>query len=359
MSIFAASGFYLLAAAGLLLISLTGEWFTALLPGLTQEGRSMALNLAYYVPFLIFPVLLWAARGEGRLDALRLNPISLGSTVKIALAALFSMLLVYDAGLVWMALLQKLGLNVFASSYPVPASRSELTLSILTAALIVPVGEELLFRGAMLSAWEELGTKRGVVATAALFAVFHGSLTGLPGQFYGGMMLALVVVWTDSLYAGFIFHGVYNASSLIMAYMAGGGAEDAAGAAQTDIMAALGGPSVLPALLLEIVLMGMLVNLLTRGLRMNRALQRAGAKVAENGKFDAKSLPKEAMEELGGILRDPVKRRRMKPEQLFGGEYRGSRGPLKAKEWLMLVPALAIAVLFYAMDILSMLGGWA
>ena len=94
-------------------------------------------------------------------DALRLNPISVGMMVRISIAAVFCMLIAQNATVLWTALWQALGLDVFAGdAYVRPNGTAGLTLSAVSAAVIAPVCEELLFRGAVLGAWERRGRRR-------------------------------------------------------------------------------------------------------------------------------------------------------------------------------------------------------
>ena len=74
-SLFGASALYLLASAGLWLVGLIlAPQIPALFPGLSTEQLNLLINLCYYLPFLFFPVALWASRRNG---ALRLNPLPL------------------------------------------------------------------------------------------------------------------------------------------------------------------------------------------------------------------------------------------------------------------------------------------
>ena len=58
--------------------------------------------------------------------------------------------------------------------------------------------EELMFRGVMLPAFERRGRMYGVVVSAALFALMHGSVSGLPVHFGLGMLMGLMAVRLDS-----------------------------------------------------------------------------------------------------------------------------------------------------------------
>ena len=217
--------------AGLLLLLATaGLWLSAALasrlPFRGWAGMAV-LNALYYLPFMLAPVLLCAARG-GATASLRLNPVPRGMLLPVILLALMS---VYSASALtygWTALLSRLGLE----AGPVPAapeSRRALSLAILCTAALPAVCEELLFRGVVLSAWESRGTRLALGATTALFALLHGDLYGWPAYLLVGGVAGAVTVTLDSLYAGITFHTVYNAACLIVSYAAAGMGETGAG----------------------------------------------------------------------------------------------------------------------------------
>lgn len=359
-TILTASGFFLLAAAALLVTALAvgALALVGVFESLSQETFSLLYTAAYYLPFLLLPAALWAGRGEGRVESLRLNPISAGTTIRIVIIALLSVTITTDISVFWMALWQKLGLNVFVSSYIRPANTTELTLSILGVSLIVPVCEELLFRGMILSAWEHRSRRSAVIASALLFAMLHGSLIGLPNQFYAGVMLALLVLWTDSIYAGVIFHGVYNAYATILNYINTGVPSEAETDAlmQTDLIAAIGGPVVLIALLAEIAMLGAVVWALLRGLRMFDALRRSGAEVNERGKLVMGERMQNRLREIA--LRQIEDRRAgRKPAPFVPPPTTASKEKLGVAEILMLMAGVCVTLVLYGMDLLTMLGG--
>ena len=60
------------------------------------------------------------------------------------------------------------------SPLPAPSSAGELLLTILGAALVAPIGEELFFRGFALTAWwRDLGAPAALVRSTLFFAVIH------------------------------------------------------------------------------------------------------------------------------------------------------------------------------------------
>lgn len=270
--LFAASGFYLLAAVGLWAMVIASPYAARLIPGASQETLTLIVGILYYGVFLILPIALWASGKEGMLDGLRLNPMPPLTMLRTILVAVLCVLIVYDFDVFWMALWQKLGLNVFSDTYIRPANTGELMKSVISAGFVAAASEELLFRGVMLSAWERGGTKKAVLVTSALFAMVHGSLLGLPGEVFCGIVMALLVVYTDSLYTGMIFHTVYNSILVVVSYLSSSAetaetlAEDAL--LETDIISGLGGWTAVLPLVLEMAFMGLLLVGLLRGFRV-------------------------------------------------------------------------------------------
>ena len=352
-SLFGASALYLLASAGLWLVGLIlAPQMPALFPGLSTEQLNLLINLCYYLPFLFFPVALWATRRNG---ALRLNPLPLRLMLMSVLAALICVVLIYDLSVFWMILCQKLGLNVFTDSYIRPANTAELMRSIIAGAVIAPVCEELLFRGAMLSAWESGGTRRAIGVTAMLFAILHGSVVGLPGELIAGLILGALVIWTDSLYAGMAFHTVYNAAVMMLDYMSSApeAAESAAEVSlmQTDLAAYFGGAE-LAMLAVEILVLGLMLTFILRIFHMHAYVREIQRTLAPDGSPEkmmeaARRIPE------GGTLLDQER-----SDQLRRGDFI-PRAPLSpsAGTVLVIMAGVVSSLGLYVFDLLSMLGG--
>ena len=294
---------YLIAAAGLTACSL-------LLP----DGIGMAgANLIYYGLFFAVPVAL-TMRKTG-IEAFRPNPISLRGMIAVILLAMNGVLFADNVTVLWAIPFQKLGLNVDAVSVAVPTNARGLVVSILIVAVLPAVCEEFLFRGAILSAFEANGTRYAILFSTVLFALLHGSLIGLPAQFIVGLIIAFVVVCTDSVYAGVIYHTVHNAASLIMQFVQQRSItpEDAQ---VTDYFTAIGGVGGIFTLLVEMILGAAVMLMLLRLFRMRAMLRKV-----------------------------PIQ-----PE---------NRAPLKISEWAVLLGAAVCIAGLYITDVWMMLGGGA
>lgn len=224
----------LTAASALVLLATAGLWLSALGAGLirAEAGALFAIeNALYYLPFVALPLAVYARRRPGLGAALRLNPLPMLSVVTLILVGLVSVYLASPLAAVWGALLDGLGLKG-VGSLPAAQSEGELALSIIVMAALPAVCEELLFRGAVLSAWETRGTALAIGVSSALFALIHGNLYGLPAFLLVGAVAGFVTWATNSVYAGMVYHTVYNTACLVIPYlMAGQG--DGAGFAFT------------------------------------------------------------------------------------------------------------------------------
>lgn len=95
-----------------------------------------------------------------------------------------------------------------------------LLLSFIVVCAIVPLFEELLFRG-LLFGWLRLylGTAFAAGVSALAFAAVHGMLHAIPGIFALGVILALLYERSGSLWPAVICHGAYNALMLVWFYL--------------------------------------------------------------------------------------------------------------------------------------------
>jgi membrane protease YdiL (CAAX protease family) len=84
-------------------------------------------------------------------------------------------------------------------------------------ALVGPVVEELLYRGAGMTLLARFGAPASVGATALGFGLGHGLLLALPALVFFGVVTALLRLRTASVYPCMLVHCAFNATSLILA----------------------------------------------------------------------------------------------------------------------------------------------
>lgn len=298
----------------LYLLSGVGLYASVLFAGMgwnaDAETVGRVYTALYYLCFLALPIAMSVMRRREILPALRPNPIPLPSVLLIVAMALLGVFLVNDVTLIWSIPFQKLGFDVTAGGVDVPVDRMGLMLSVLYMAVLPGVCEEFLFRGMLLSAFEGEGTRRAMVLTSLLFMLMHGSLIGAPAEFILGMLIASLVIYTDSIYAGLIYHTVHNAAAVLLQFLQQ--RMPAVEGAATDYLTAIGGLPGLLVLLVELALTAAMLRLMLRV-------------------FQARA-------QLRGV--------RMNPR----AQLRLSKG-----EWALLIAGVALTALMYVADVVNML----
>lgn len=101
----------------------------------------------------------------------------------------------------------------------VPASMGEYALGIVFTALLPAILEELFCRGAVLREYEHYGTMFSIFAAASVFALLHMSVASFVFTWVLGIVLAVVVRKTDSIYPAVIVHFSVNMFSLTRTYL--------------------------------------------------------------------------------------------------------------------------------------------
>jgi hypothetical protein len=85
---------------------------------------------------------------------------------------------------------------------------SQWLMLVLGGAVLAPVVEELVFRGIILQRWAyRWGTRTGVIASSALFALGHGEWFG---HFLFGMLMSLLYLRTRRLWVPIVAHAINN-----------------------------------------------------------------------------------------------------------------------------------------------------
>src|SRR5581483_2782472 len=149
---------------------------------------------------IILAIVLAIARPEWRrLLALR-APASYGRALTSALAAFVVVYAV--AGIV--------------STYSHPDREQGLTPDTWDPHRVVPVVEELTFRGLGYSLLAPLGRLPAVLWIGVAFGLAHGLVDALPILIAFGAALAWIRARTESVYPGMLVHGLFNAIALIV-----------------------------------------------------------------------------------------------------------------------------------------------
>ncbi len=94
-----------------------------------------------------------------------------------------------------------------------------LWLNILYIAILPPVIEEFIFRGALFQGFRNCGLFKTAFFTALMFGLAHGNLNQFMYAFAVGMFLAYLVEASGSVYATMLAHSLINGSTVFIMYL--------------------------------------------------------------------------------------------------------------------------------------------
>jgi membrane protease YdiL (CAAX protease family) len=92
-----------------------------------------------------------------------------------------------------------------------PTTLGRALVMVLALVLLAPICEEMLFRGVILRGYEELSPRAAILASGALFALFHQSLPQGLALLPLAFLLSYMVWRSDSLLSGIVAHAANNA----------------------------------------------------------------------------------------------------------------------------------------------------
>ena len=94
-----------------------------------------------------------------------------------------------------------------------------LWLNILYIAILPPVIEEFIFRGALFQGFRNCGLFKTAFFTALMFGLAHGNLNQFMYAFAIGMFLAYLVEASGSVFASMLAHALINGTTVVLVFL--------------------------------------------------------------------------------------------------------------------------------------------
>lgn len=177
--------------------------------------QTLSYLLAFTIPALLLLKLLHIPLGQ----AIRTEKVGfLFSAAGVCFGSMVCLLANFPAQWV-VELEQSLGFSGEIPGYSMDDSPLVQALFVLSVAVVPPLVEELLFRGAILQAFRRFGDRFAVLASAFLFAFFHGNAAQIVFAFLCGLVLGLLMVKTNSIWVPVAVHGINNGFSCLTAVL--------------------------------------------------------------------------------------------------------------------------------------------
>ena len=180
-----------------------------------KDGVYLSLIVLQLLIFIIPGIIFCRLRGVGYSLKLNIKPFAPG---KLGFILLCAMTLACGTMIIRFAQVYAAGITDFTftlyDTY-LPEDMKDvgsILYVVITFAAIPAICEEFVFRGIMLTEYNEggFGAVTSAVITSIMFAMLHFSLERLPMYFFGGIILAFAVYTTGSVLASMIIHFLYN-----------------------------------------------------------------------------------------------------------------------------------------------------
>lgn len=178
------------------------------------------LLITEYIIILLPNILYLKLRGYSLKHTLRLNKLTLKQGIYIGLIIVFTYPVAVFLNTIVIFILNSIG-NIIPSPLPIPQGPKTYLLSLFVIALSPGICEEIMFRGTIMRAYENMGIKRAIIYSSLLFGIFHLNLQNLLGPMFLGLILALVAHKTNSIFASILGHTLSNGIAMTISYMAG------------------------------------------------------------------------------------------------------------------------------------------
>lgn len=190
------------------------------LPGQLPYFIRAAVVLGFYAA-IAAPVVISARRQGLRLsEAVGLRPVSWGTGIGLAAAAVLAARLLAVA---WAVAATVLRLRLPGGSADITSvfgsSPMGIAVTVTVAILVGPFVEELVFRGVTFAQLERFqGTLGAIVGSSALFGLLHVNPLELIPLMLAGALFAWVFKVSRSLWTAIIAHGAFNLVAVIALY---------------------------------------------------------------------------------------------------------------------------------------------
>ena len=173
-------------------------------------------GIAIYL--ILLAIVLWIGRGLPRRDFFALHrPPSWGRALGLAFAGYIAIFIGAGLLLIGLDAGDEQGLTPEAWD----SSRAgAYAANFLSVALVGPVIEELVYRGAGMTLFQRYGSAIAVAVTSIGFGLGHGLVLALPALVLFGVVTAILRLRTQSIYPSMLVHCAFNATSLIVAVAA-------------------------------------------------------------------------------------------------------------------------------------------
>ena len=200
---------YLFVLGSFLCVSVGTGPLVLLLPSLKNYLLEVttALQLLAYIPMMIYAF-------QSNVDiksTLRIKKVNFKQILLIVLLVFAGYVIVTFVSMLWQTILALTGLNIEIPDALNEVFNKPVWFSIFLLCIYAPFFEELTFRGMILSGYAaNKNPWKAAIVVGCFFGMMHGFLPSVLPTAFLGVIIAIVVLYTGSIFAGMIYHALHN-----------------------------------------------------------------------------------------------------------------------------------------------------
>ncbi len=167
------------------------------------------------VPIMIYAKAVFKGNGKRIKQVVCLNRCRLGFVLLAAILGISGQFVMMILNVPANYVLSLLKLTNSSDAVAVAVEWYEVLLGLVAVVIIPAVLEEFWMRGIIFGAYSRCNTRAAVIFTALIFALLHLSAGEFVGFFFMGIVGALILMKSGSLYGAMVYHGFSNLTALL------------------------------------------------------------------------------------------------------------------------------------------------
>lgn len=202
-----------------LALEVTGLYDDYLQNATFRLGIDIVLRvIATLLPFLIFSVPMKRRTGIEVVVPLE-KPHDIKLSVLGIIAGLGFCMLADILTSYFVVFIQAFGFELSTPDMPTPGGMAGFVLSVIHAAIVAAMVEEISLRGCTMQPLRKYGDGFAVVMSACAFGLMHCNMVQIPFALTAGLALGYIAIKTGSIWPSIIVHALNNFISTAVSYM--------------------------------------------------------------------------------------------------------------------------------------------
>ena len=186
---------------------------------LSEPTMSMAFQAVMSIFMVLFPFLVLAKTENLKIsNVINFAPPKNKITLPFIMAVSVYGFVFSIATAILLSILEELGLKAPEINTVYPTSFLGIVITVIACVILPALLEEFAMRGVVLGMLRRFGDGFAIVCSALTFGLMHASIMQIPYTFLLGIVLAVAVIKTESIWTGVILHGINNALAIVFEY---------------------------------------------------------------------------------------------------------------------------------------------